>query len=404
MEQWKKKIGLFLTSQGISLFGSSLVQYAIIWYITLQTGSGLMMTIATLCGFIPQVFITLFAGVWADRFNKKKLIMMADGCIAVATFLIALSFLLGYDSIYLLFLVLIVRSFGSGVQTPTVTAFLPDIVPEDKLMRVNGINTTIQSIILILSPALSGALMANLDIQYIFLIDVVTAVIGISIFSFVKYKHKKKEKVKGNYFASIKEGIVYTKNHPLLSRLFIYLSLAYILISPLSFLTPLLVIRSYGADPYFLTFNEMAFFLGNIFGGIAISAWGGFKNRIWTIGLGCFICGIFSILMGLPINFVVYLLFTFGTGLMVSFINTPFITIFQEEVDSEKQGRVFSLISIVSGLVLPLSMIFYGPLSDIIPIQVILMITGALFILGTSILVRDKKIAQFKKESVENGV
>ena len=74
---WKKKAGLFLTSQAVSLFGSSLVQYAIIWYITLETQSGVMTTLATLCGFIPQVLISLFAGVWADKYNKKKLIMGA---------------------------------------------------------------------------------------------------------------------------------------------------------------------------------------------------------------------------------------------------------------------------------------------------------------------------------------
>lgn len=68
---WKQKTGLFLTSQAVSLFGSSLVQYEIIWDITLQAQSGVMTTLATLCGFTPQVLVSLFAGVWADKYNKK---------------------------------------------------------------------------------------------------------------------------------------------------------------------------------------------------------------------------------------------------------------------------------------------------------------------------------------------
>ncbi len=100
---WKTKIILFLTAQTISLFGSSLVQYAIIWYITLTTSSGVMLTISTVCGFLPQIAISLFAGVWIDRYDRKKMIMLSDGIIAFATLVLAIFFLTGYKSIWLLF-------------------------------------------------------------------------------------------------------------------------------------------------------------------------------------------------------------------------------------------------------------------------------------------------------------
>lgn len=389
---WKKKTGLFLTSQAISLFGSALVQYAIIWYITLQTGSGVMMTLSTLCGFLPQVVISLFAGVWADRYNKKMLIMISDGLIALSTLTIAILFFMGINHIWLLFVVLGIRSFGSGVQTPTTTSFIPELVPEKQLMRINGINTTIQSIMLILSPAISGALMANFPLQYIFLIDVVTAIIGISIISFVSIEKKKTKKEKGNYFASIKEGIVYTKRHKLISRLFIYLIIANILVTPLAILNPLLVTRTFGSNPWFLTLNEVIFSFGNILGGILISIWGGFKNRIHTIGLGCFICGLLCVFMGFPFSFVIYLILMGLTGITMPLFNTPFITIFQEQIDPDKQGRVFSLITMVSGSIMPLSMIFYGPLADYIKIEYLLIVTGILFIIAFIFFVKDKVI------------
>ena len=106
-DHWKRKITLFLTAQTISLFGSSLVQYAIIWYITLTTTSGVMMTISTVCGFLPQMAISLFAGVWIDRYSRKKMIMLADGMIAIATLLLAVMFLMGYNNIWLLYLILL---------------------------------------------------------------------------------------------------------------------------------------------------------------------------------------------------------------------------------------------------------------------------------------------------------
>ncbi len=387
---WKKKAGLFLTSQAVSLFGSSLVQYAIIWYITLETQSGVMTTLATLCGFIPQVLISLFAGVWADKYNKKKLIMLADGTIALATLVIAILFLAGFDFIWLLFVVLCIRSFGSGIQTPTVTSFIPEIVPEQHLMRVNGINTTVQSIMLIISPAVSGALLANVELEYIFFVDVITAVIGISVFSFVQVHYQKRDQGKVDYFGAIKEGILYTQNHRFVSRMMIYLVLANILMAPLSILNPLMVTRSFGADPWYLTLNEMIFFIGNILGGVLISSWGGFKNKIHTIGLGCLLCGVFSVLMGLPLGFVVYLVWMALTGLTMPMVNTPFITLFQEHVDPDKQGRVFSLISVITGAVMPLAMVFFGPLADYVKIEYILIATGLLFMAGSFFLVRDK--------------
>lgn len=391
---WKQKTGLFLSSQAISLFGSSLVQYAIIWYITLQTQSGVMTTLATLCGFIPQVLISLFAGVWADKYNKKMLIMLSDGAIACATLIIAVLFLSGLNSMWLLFLVLVIRSFGSGIQTPTTTSFIPEIVPENKLMRVNGLNSTIQSIMLILSPAASGALLSNVALEYIFFVDVITAVIGISVFSFVKVEPRKKKEEKVDYFGSIKEGILYTKNHKLVSRLMIYLVLSNILIAPLAILTPLMVTRSFGADPWFLTLNEMVFFVGNILGGVLISSWGGFQNKIYTIGTGCFACGILSVLLGLPFPFAVYLVWMGVCGLTMPLFSTPFITLFQENVDADKQGRVFSLISVITGAIMPLAMVLFGPLADSVKIETILIVTGILFIIGTIFLVKDRTIQQ----------
>src|SRR5699024_8066020 len=122
---WFKRTFLFLTGQTITLFGSSLVQFAIGWHITILTKSGLMMTISTLCGFLPQVFISLFAGVWADRFDRKKLIILADSLIAVCTAILALLFTMGYSEIWLLFVISAIRSLGAGVQSPAVSALLP---------------------------------------------------------------------------------------------------------------------------------------------------------------------------------------------------------------------------------------------------------------------------------------
>lgn len=159
-DHWKRKTTLFLTAQTISLFGSSLVQYAIIWYITLTTTSGVMMTISTVCGFLPQMAISLFAGVWIDRYIRKKMIMLAEGMIAIATLILDVMFLLGYHNIWLLYLVLLIRAASTGIQVPAVKALIPQIVPKDQLMKGNGVNSSISFLMMFLAPAAGGVILS----------------------------------------------------------------------------------------------------------------------------------------------------------------------------------------------------------------------------------------------------
>lgn len=135
-DHWKRKTTLFLTAQTISLFGSSLVQYAIIWYITLTTTSGVMMTISTVCGFLPQMAISLFAGVWIDRYSRKN--DHASRWYDCDRYTSSrCDVLMGYNNIWLLYLILLIRAAGTGIQVPAVNALIPQIVPKDQLMKVN---------------------------------------------------------------------------------------------------------------------------------------------------------------------------------------------------------------------------------------------------------------------------
>lgn len=224
-ENWLKNIILFLSSQTASLFGSSLVQYAIMWHITLTTESGLMMTLYIICGFIPTFILSPVAGVWADRYNRKLLIILADGLIAVATLTLAILFLMGFDSIWLLFAMAAVRAFGTGIQTPAVGAILPQIVPMDKLTKVNGANGSIQAIIMFISPMVSAALLGLISLEMIFFIDVVTAGVGITTLSFLKVSvhEKAAEKQATSYFSDFKQGLKYVNNHAFLKKILPFL-------------------------------------------------------------------------------------------------------------------------------------------------------------------------------------
>lgn len=185
---WKRQAILFLTSQFITLFGSTLVQMEIVWYVTIQTLSGMWVAAFTVCSYLPQFLISFAAGVWADRYSRKKLIIGADSLIALATFLMVLAIPHITDQTVILGSLLVmsaIRSFGAGIQTPAVNAVLPQFVPEDQIMRFNGINATMQSVVQFAAPAAAGALLTINTLNSTLIIDIATAIAGIGLLSAV---------------------------------------------------------------------------------------------------------------------------------------------------------------------------------------------------------------------------
>lgn len=385
-KNWKSQIVRFLTAQTVSIFGSSLVQYAIIWYITIETSSGVMMTLATVCGYVPQIAISLFAGVWLDRYDRKVMMIISDAAIAASTLVIAILFLTGHPHIWLLFTVLLVRSAGTGIQTPAVNAFIPQIVPKDKLMMVNGINSTLFSLSVFLSPALSAVILAYLSIVGTFFVDVITAIIGISIMLTVRSPgapHGTGEAKGKSAISDIKAGFSYLKENKFVRQLIIYISIVGVLVGPSAFLTPLLVSRTFGPQLWRLSVVEMGFSAGAILGGILISFWGGFRNKRHTLIVATIVYGGMAIALGLSPVFWVYMIFNFLVGIALPFYNTPVNVMIQERTAPAMQGRVFSILQIASSCVLPLGTVVFGPLADIVSIQSILISSGmSLFIFG----------------------
>lgn len=367
------------------MFGSSLVQYAIVWYVARQTQSGIMMTLITVCGFLPQVLISVFAGVWADRYSRKMLIIAADASIAAFTLLLALLVRQSDNFFWALLVISVLRSAGAGVQGPAVNAMIPQLVPQDNLMRVSGINGSVMSIVNLAAPAVAGGMLAWSSFSNILLIDVVTAAIGISIFLCVPVgKHAKAlQTQKGGYLDDLKTGLRYSWHTKFIRRLLGVCMLFCFLAVPASLLNVLFVTREFGDNYWYLTLNEIFFFIGALLGGLLLSAWGGFKNRLKTLGVGGIAFGVLTISLGLADVFWVYLVLIFLVGLAMPLNNTPLFVLVQEKVSSDMQGRVFSLVQIVTSLVMPVGMAIFGPLSDVISLRLMMIFSGASLIAMT---------------------
>jgi DHA3 family macrolide efflux protein-like MFS transporter len=389
--KWQRKAVAFLVSQAISLFGSSLVQMAIIWHVTLETSSGAWVTALTLSSLVPQIVISFFGGVWSDKYDRKKLIITADTAIAVATLLLALFLLTGKagpSELIAIIAVSFIRSVGSGIHGPAVGAVIPDLVQEEQLIRFNGINSSVQSVIQFTTPAAAGAIMAAGPIAYILLIDVLTALIGIGILLLIKIRRRHATApIAGNpIFTDMKAGIVYAFGHKLIGKLF-WIFGAFIFLSvPSGFLSTLMVQRTFGGNYLYLSINETLGFAGMVLGGILLGVWGGFRNRIKTLAFGLLLYAVSSIALGFAGLFWLFAAIVFLMCLAIPVVQTAVTTIIQEKVPSDMLGRTFSLMSVVFNGFILLGMLVFGPLADVIPMGWLMIGTGLLLaLLGLSI-------------------
>ena len=383
---WKRKTILFLISQCITLFGSMIVQMSIIWYVTLKTSSGGWVAAFTICSYLPQFLISFFAGVWADRYSRKKLIILADGVITVATLVMFLVMpMISLDSILLsaLLAVSIIRSVGAGIQTPAVNAVIPQLVPEEYLMKYNGLNATVQSVVQFAAPAVAGAVLSIGTFRATLFIDILTALVGIGLLSCVLLPKQEASNENVSILSEIKAGIRYSFSDKLIGKILIVYGLYILLCVPAGFMAALLVSRVYGDVYWYLTAVELVGFAGMALGGVLMGVWGGFKSRIKTFALGLFVFSLMTIGMGVSPYFILYLVLMFVYSIALTMIQTATTTIIQEKADSSMQGRVFGLMGAMYSGFLPVGMAIFGPLADVMPLQWIIVGSGIALVLVT---------------------
>lgn len=374
---WKRNVAVFLSGQVVSLFGSMVVQYAVMWYVTLETRSGVAIALYAVAAFAPQGIVSIFGGVLADRMNRKKLAIVADTGIALVTLVLALFMMNGVDDLWVILLAVAVRSVGAGVQTPTVQAIIPQITPADQLMRVNGIFQSISSAMALLAPATAAAIFATFGIVPVFFLDVITAVIGIGLLAMVAVPTLvRAAETVTSYREDLVEGMRYITSHKIVRWLLVVFAIIFLLTVAPSFVTPLMLVRTFGSDEWMLAVLEISFSVGMVLGGGLVATWLAKQSRMALILVSTYAFGALTVALGLSTKLWVFYGFMFLFGLSVPLFSTPFMTLIQETVEPEKHGRVFSYVGIVMALATPIGMVVFGPLADVISVQSLLIIGG----------------------------
>jgi len=376
----KKWAGTFFTiwtGQAISLLGSQMVQFALIWWLTKTTGSAVVLTTATLVGVLPSVFLGPFVGALVDRWNRKRILLIADSGIAVITIILALMFYLGWTQIWVVYVALFLRALGGGFHNPAMTASTSLMVPDEHLTRIQGLNSSLANGLNIISAPLGALLLETLDVIGVLGVDVVSALFAIIPLFFIPIPQPENPilsqmgTLAASVWEDIKEGLRYVRGWPgLIALLFMALFLN-MLIGPAFSLLPLLVQDYFGGGALQLGWFNSAFGIGAVIGGVILGIWGGFKKKIHTtqmgligVAIGTGIIGFAADTMMIPAIGGIFLF-----GIMISLTNGPINAVLQISVEPSMQGRVFTLVGSLASAMSPLGLILAGPLAELISIQ-----------------------------------
>ncbi len=372
--KWQVRFFTIWFGQSFSMLGSHLVGFAFVWHLTATTGSATILALGTLMQMLPSVLIAPVAGALVDRWNRKWVMAIFDSITALFTLLVAILFMLNSAQIWHIFLVMFVRSACGQFQWAAMSASTTLMVPKRHLSRIAGANQTLQGVMNILGPALGALLIAALPMQGVLFVDVATAFLAVGPLLFFTIPQPVRNGTqtspgtdqKSSIWQDLAEGWKYVIGWPSLMAIIFVAMMVNFLINPAFSLLPLVITEHFGMGAYELGFINSAFGVGVILGGLVLSAWGGFKNRILTSLVALTLSGFAVLTVGVaPAN--MYLLAVAGMalfGFLHPMVNGPLFSSLQAKVEPEIQGRVFTLLTAGAGLASPLGLMIAGPVAD----------------------------------------
>jgi DHA3 family macrolide efflux protein-like MFS transporter len=397
-EKWAAPFFTIWIPQAFSLVGSSLAQFALVWWLTQTTGSATVLATASLAAVLPQVLIGPVSGALVDRWNRRVVMIVADTLIAASLVVLAFLYVAGAMRVWHIYVIMAFRALLGGFHWMAMQASTSLMVPRAQLARIAGLNQTLHGIVSIISPPLGAVLLSLLPLHGVIAIDVATALLAITPLFFIAIPQPQRAPmpptgepadsaappaIQPTVLSDLRAGLRYVWGWPGLFAVLIMATLVNFVVNPAFALMPILVTRHFGGAALELGWLESAWGIGVVSGGLILSVWGGFRKRVVTALLGLAGMGCGTLIVGLaPARaFTVALAGMFLAGFMNPITNGPFFALLQSHVAPEMQGRVFSLVQSAATAMMPLSLLVAGPVADALGVRLWYLVGGSACIL-----------------------
>lgn len=384
---WKKNFFTIWTGQAFSQLSSSVLQFAIVWYLTDKTGSAMVLAAAMMMGFLPQGVLGPFIGVFIDRYSRKRIMIISDLLISAASFVMVIAGWLGGLSTELILVVLLARSVGSAFHTPCLQAVTPQIVPSEQLTRCSGYSQALESVSQILSPVIAAVLYNSWSLSGIIFLDVIGALIAVLTLGITAIPELRQDESgeRVRILQEAKEGFRILRIKKGMLGLVMIGSLYTLALMPISALFPLMSMSYFKGTSTNASIVEVVFSVGLLFGSLVLSKWGGTKNRVYTI-VGSFLLMSFSLFIsGIlpPGGFHLFTVCAWLMGVSGPFYWGMYTPLLQSNFEAKYLGRVLSLSGSIRLLSGPLGLAVSGVFAEKYGVEKWFLIAGGLVLFAS---------------------
>jgi DHA3 family macrolide efflux protein-like MFS transporter len=380
-DSWKIRFFTIWAGQSISLIGSALAQFVLIWWITQTTGSATALAFASIIGMLPQAIFTPLGGVLADRWNRRLIMIVSDSISALCMIVLVLLFRTDSIELWHVYSLMFVRSTMQAFQGPAAIASTTLLVPDSWLTRVAGLNQTVTGLMLITSAPLGALALSVFPLEGALLIDVATAIIGILPLLIFKIPQPVRHNLEHNTaWSDFRAGLQFVLQQRGLALLYGITVLMMMVLVPALAMAPLFVLEHFGGGVEQIALLESANGIGMLIGGLIISFIVLPVRRIVVVLLG-FASSCFTIMMaGFAPSDMFWLAASwwFISGIPYTIGNGPIIAILQHIIPLEMQGRALSLLTSLLNLAGPLGLVAAAPLGDYFGARSVLISGGGL--------------------------
>lgn len=357
------------SSQAVSSLGTAMTNFALIVWVYDQKGTASSITLLTICSFLPTILFRFVAGTIADRWSKKRIMLLADLIAACGTVTVLVLYSFSALQVWHLYIINFLLSFMDAFQSPASTVAISLLVPKEQYLRVSGLQAFSGSIITILAPALGSALLAFGGMTAVLIIDLASfAVAFVTLLVIIKIPDmvRRTEKIQESFLKSCMTGINFLREYSALWHIILFFAV-------INFfakiggdgMMPAFILSRTGGDQKALGMAEAAVALGIIVGSVLVTFMKPAKNKVNVIFIGCglaFLLG--DVEQSLTRSLPFWIAAAFVSYVPVALLNANLTTVMRTHVPIEMQGRVFSARDTIQNCTIPLGLFLGGVLAD----------------------------------------
>lgn len=368
-DSWLRTFLIIFTGQAFSLLGSAAVNFALVWWLTAETGSATILAYASIAAILPQALLGPIAGPFVDRWDRRLTIIVADLFVAATSIVLFVMFAAGTPPTATVIAIIAARALGAAFHTPASQAAVPMYVPTEQLMRVAGWNFFLGSGVAMAGPVLGALLIATMSMPAVFALDLAGALIAVVSLLVVRIPHPQRPEGASStpdFIGEFAEGWRELVQHRGLLHMALMLTVVTLLYMPINALFPLMTRAHFGGGAGAASVAELAFGAGMLAGSFAIGALSARFSGVRLVSAGILLIGAALAIAGfLPSSaFWAFLVLCVVMGISVPMFAAPLTAMFQTLIHPAKLGRVMSLYMTMSHLVAPIGLALAGPLAE----------------------------------------